>query len=94
MKSTDNVLSGLTKKIVYGDGEHVYYVPANRRNEKHEFLEIKNMGVVSSSNEMFVFVKYAGSESSQATQAMDLYSFESDRELVEKFDNEYLKPKT
>lgn len=57
-------------------GMTVGYIPKHLQNNIQENFEQKNVGTVSSKNDTFVFVKYNGSENSQATRPEDLISFE------------------
>lgn len=67
-------------------GDPIVYIP------KHENkIKEKNIGVVTSKNEMYVFVRYLGHETSQATRHEDLYCLKNRPDLMEKLGFE-IKP--
>lgn len=58
----------------FGPGDKVIYVPRHLLlGDKDKITDIKNLGVVSSKNNKYVFVKFKGQETPQAVRPEDLY---------------------
>ena len=65
-------------------GDFVIYIPAHLLSgHKRGMIEKKHLGIVSSKNEIYVFVKYDGNETAQATNPDDLYFLNNRPDLVE-----------
>lgn len=69
----------------YSEQEKVLYVPAHvlKSGDKSAIYDPKNLGIVTSYTDRFVFVKYKGQSNSQATEAEDLFSIEKRPDLKE-----------
>lgn len=62
----------------------VVYIPHHLlMGDKDKMVEDKNMGIVVSKNDTYVFVKYGNSESSQATKPEDLFTLKNRPDLIE-----------
>jgi len=74
---------GTTKP--YQVGDDVVYIPKYLLiGKREEMIKSRHIGVVTSKNERYVFVKYADNEISQATNPNDLYSLDNRPDLIEK----------
>ena len=69
----------------YSNDEKVLYVPAHilKTGNLSEIYNPKNLGIVTSYTDRFVFVKYKGQIHSQATEVEDLFSIEKRPDLKE-----------
>lgn len=66
------------------EGMKVLYIPKNLlKGPKSEMIQEENIGVVTSKNDKFIFVRYKDKENSQATRAGDLYTLEFRPDLAE-----------
>ncbi len=61
----------------------VVYLPYHKLMDNSK-IEDNQLGIVTSKNDKFVFVKYLGNENSQATNPLDLYSLKNRPDLREK----------
>lgn len=67
----------------YEPGDKVLYIPDNLlTGDKDKMVREKNLGIVSSKNEKFVFVQYIGNTNAQATDPTDLFFLTSRPDLV------------
>jgi hypothetical protein len=65
--------------------DKVVYIPDYLfMGDKTEMVKDENLGIVTSMNDTFVFVRYLGKNNSQATRAEDLYSIKNRPDLIEK----------
>lgn len=68
----------------FAAGDEVVYIPPDLLiGEKSEMVKHENLGVVTSVNDMFVFVKYIGNTGSQATNPEDLFWIKNRPDLLE-----------
>ncbi len=74
-------------------GDYVVYIPKHLLlGDKDKMVEDKNLGIVSSKNDTYVFVVYPlNGSNSQATRPEDLFTLRNRPELIEKLD--LLRPK-
>ena len=63
-------------------GMMVFYIPKHLTGAK---IEIDQYGIVTSKNEKYAFVRYAGDNGSKATSPSDLCSCKARPDLMEKF---------
>lgn len=64
-------------------GQKVLYIPTNLLSKPREAMILeKNIGIVTSMNDKFIFVRYKDNEGSQATKAGDLYTLEHRPDLA------------
>lgn len=62
------------------EGMPVIYMPPHK--DRSEPIYDSQLGIVSSTNHRFAFVKYLGSNGSQATNPDDLYSLDNRPDLI------------
>lgn len=66
-------------------GDKVVYIPEYLlMGDKTKMVEDKNLGIVTSKNDEYVFVRYLGNTGSQATNPLDLYTLRNRPDLAEK----------
>jgi len=66
-------------------GDEVVYIPRHLLiGKKEEMVKEENLGVVTSKNDTYVFVKYKNNEGSQATKPDDLYTLRNRPDLIAK----------
>lgn len=66
------------------EGSPVIYIPKYLLiGPKEEMVKHENLGIVTSKNDKFVFVRYRGQENSVATRAEDLYTLKYRTDLLE-----------
>lgn len=66
-------------------GDEVVYIPKHLlMGEKANMIKEENLGVVTSKNDTYVFVRYKGNTGSQATLPEDLFTLENRPDLKEK----------
>jgi len=69
------------------DGDFVVYIPKHLlTGPKDEMIQDRNLGVVTSKNDTYVFVRYPmiNNTGSQATRASDLFTLRNRPDLIEK----------
>jgi hypothetical protein len=65
-------------------GDKVIYIPIHLLiGDKSEMVKFNNIGIVTSKNDQYVFVRYNGTNGSQATRPDDLYSLKYRPDLAE-----------
>ena len=70
-------------------GDKVVYIPNHLlMGSKDEMVQDNNLGVVTSKNDNFVFVRYLNKTNSEATDANDLYSLKNRPDLAERLTDE------
>lgn len=68
----------------FKEGDEVLYIPKNLlMGEKSKMVKESNLGVVTSLNDLYVFVRYMGNTGSQATNADDLFWINNRPDLQE-----------
>ncbi len=73
-------------------GNEVIYIPKYLLEGDRDFMEKnENLGVVTSTNKRYVFVKYLGKDTSEATNPNDLYFIENRTDLIEILRKEEIK---
>lgn len=66
-------------------GDKVIYIPDHLLIGDHDkMILIENLGIVTSKNDRFVFVRYNGETNSKATNAEQLFSIRNRPDLIEK----------
>jgi len=66
-------------------GDEVVYIPKHLLvGEKSQMVKDENLGVVTSKNDTYIFVRYNGNTGSQATRPEDLYTLKNRPDLIEK----------
>lgn len=65
-------------------GDKIIYIPADLLSDEAEVSIVleKNLGIVTSKNDRFIFVRYKDCTGSQATEAKDLYSLKDRPDLA------------
>ena len=82
------IKDGTTKP--FKEGDYVIYIPDYLLNgPKNEMIKDKNLGIVTSKNDTYVFVKYFGNNGSQATRPDELFSLHNRLDLCIKLDNSF-----
>jgi len=65
-------------------GMKVIYIPEYLlMGDKDKMIKDENIGIVTSKNDKFVFVRYSGKNNSQATRPDDIYSLKYRNDLAE-----------
>jgi hypothetical protein len=60
------------------EGDKVVYIPHHLLvGDKNKMVEEKNLGVVTSKNDSYIFVRFKGNTGSQACKAEDLYTLKN-----------------
>lgn len=66
-------------------GDPVVYIPRDLLvGERSEMIKDENLGVVTSKNDTYVFVRYKDKTGSQATQPEDLFTLKNRQDLIDK----------
>ena len=66
-------------------GDKVIYIPSYLlMGDRDKMMKEENLGVVTSKNDYYVFVRYNNSIQSQGTKAEDLFSLKNRPDLCEK----------
>ena len=69
-------------------GDKVVYIPDYLlKGPAKDRIQDKNLGVVTSKNDTFVFVRYANGTNSQATSPEDLFSLRNRPDLANNIDD-------
>lgn len=64
------------------EGDEVVYIPKYLlMGDKSKMVKTENLGIVTSKNETYVFVRYKNNTGSQATLPEDLYSLKNRPDL-------------
>lgn len=67
-------------------GDKVVYIPKHLlHGPKYLMVEDKNLGVVTSKNDKYIFVRYLG-QGSEATNADDLFTLKNRPDLIERLE--------
>jgi hypothetical protein len=69
-------------------GDKVVYIPKHLLiADTHDIIKTENLGVVTSLNDTYVFVRYKGKSHSQATKPEDLFSLKNRPDLADQIIN-------
>lgn len=71
----------------FEQGDRVVYIPKYLlMGDRDKMIKEKNLGVVSSINKKFVFVRYKSNNTAEATEPKDLYFINNREDLIEKLE--------
>lgn len=64
-------------------GDEVVYIPRHLlTGKKEEMVKDENLGIVTSKNDSYIFVRYKDKTGSQATSANDLFTLRNRPDLI------------